>query len=347
MTMDGHRAWPHRFVLRGNRRASFAPADRKDTPRLHCKSFRSSTKLRIFIVDWCVVRSGDRGHDGAKRGSAVIKMDRPLPNLHRKANRPILELSKLESTGGDSARRVNARWHGHWSKEGCAMQHKRYGYGLAAAVAAALVVSACSNAATDTQASSTTSVASTASASAASSNAAHNDVDVAFAQGMIPHHQQAVEMSDMILDKQGIDPQIVSLANQIKNAQGPEIEQLQGWLQEWGASTMPAPSSSGVPGHDMPGHDMSGGDMGQMPGMAGGGHGMMSEADMAALQNAQGAEAGRLFLSQMIEHHEGAVTMAQPEIDSGQFPAAVDMARAIVSTQQEEIATMQGLLDKQ
>ncbi len=228
------------------------------------------------------------------------------------------------------------------------MQHKRYGYGLAAAVAAALVVSACSNAASDTQASSTTSVASSASTSAASNNAAHNDADVAFTQGMIPHHQQAIEMSDMILGKQGIDPQIVSLANQIKNAQGPEIEQLQGWLQEWGASSTPAPSSSGMPGHDMPGHDMSGGgDMGQMPGMAGGGHGMMSDADMAALQNAQGAEAGRLFLSQMIEHHEGAITMAQPEIDNGQFPAAVDMARTIVFTQQEEITTMQELLDKQ
>ena len=112
-----------------------------------------------------------------------------------------------------------------------------------------------------------------------------------FAQGMIPHHEQAIEMSDMLLAKQGIDPQVVSLANEIKAAQGPEIEQMKGWLSQWGVSptTTNSPSSS-MPG--MPGHDMPGGDM---PGMSGG-HGMMSEQDMAALQNAQGTEASRLFL---------------------------------------------------
>ncbi|MGA5466736.1 DUF305 domain-containing protein [Mycobacterium sp. NPDC050041] len=221
------------------------------------------------------------------------------------------------------------------------MQHKRVGYGLMAAVAVGVAVSACSNTASDTQASSSTSAAASApSTSAASSDAAHNDADVAFAQGMIPHHQQAIEMSDMLLGKQGIQPQIVTLANQIKNAQAPEIDQMQGWLQQWGAGSTPASSST-----PMPGHDMSGGDMSQMP--TGSGHGMMSDADMAALQNAQGTEAGRLFLTQMIKHHEGAITMAQQEIDSGQFPAAVDMARAIVSSQQQEITTMQGLLKTQ
>jgi len=163
---------------------------------------------------------------------------------------------------------------------------------------------------------------------------------------MIPHHQQAIEMSDMLLGKQGIDPEVISLANEIKNAQGPEIEQMQGWLAEWGASSSPAPAptSTVMPGHDMPGHQMPSGDMGDMPGM-GGGQGMMSDADMAALQNAQGAEASRLFLTQMIEHHKGAIMMAQEEIEIGQFPAAVEMARAIVSSQQAEIDTMQGMLD--
>lgn len=80
-----------------------------------------------------------------------------------------------------------------------------------------------------------------------------------------------------------------------------------------------------------------------MPGMAG--HGMMSDQDMAALQNAQGAEASRLFLTQMIQHHEGAITMAKEEIDIGQFPAAVTMARSIVTSQQQEITTMKGMLD--
>ncbi len=241
------------------------------------------------------------------------------------------------------------------------MQHKRYGYGLAAVAAAALVVSACSNTSTDTQAApDTTSAVASATPSAASSDAAHNDADVTFAQGMIPHHQQAIEMSDMLLGKQGVDPQVVSLANQIKAAQGPEIKLMQSWLQEWGASATPAPTSTEMPDHDMPGmggnndmgdmpgHDMPGmgGEMDDMGGMGGGGHGMMSEADMAALQNAQGAEAGRLFLTQMIEHHEGAITMAQQEINDGQFAAAVEMARNIVSSQQAEITTMQGILDE-
>lgn len=223
------------------------------------------------------------------------------------------------------------------------MQHKRYGYGLAALAASALVISACSNTATDAQSSPATSspAAVTASSSAASIDAPHNNADAMFAQAMIPHHQQAIEMSDMLLGKQGVDPGVVSLADQIKSAQGPEIEQMQGWLTQWGVSAMPAPSGTGMPGHDMPGHEMPGGDMGGM-----GGHGMMSEADMAALQNAQGAAAARLFLTQMIQHHKGAIMMAQKEIDNGQFSAAVEMARNIVSSQQKEIDTMQAMLDK-
>jgi uncharacterized protein (DUF305 family) len=114
------------------------------------------------------------------------------------------------------------------------MQHKRYGFGFAALAAAALFVSACSNATTDSQSSTSSPAAPSASPSAASSDATHNDADVTFAQGMIPHHQQAIEMSDMLLRKQGIDPEVISLADEIKNAQGPEIEQMQGWLQEWG-----------------------------------------------------------------------------------------------------------------
>ena len=226
------------------------------------------------------------------------------------------------------------------------MQHKRYGYGLAALTASALVISACSNTATDTQSSPATSspAAVTASSSAAGMDAPHNNADVMFAQAMIPHHQQAIEMSDMLLGKQGVDPGVVSLADQIKSAQGPEIEQMQGWLTQWGVSAMPAPSGTGMPGHDMPGHEMPGGDMGDMGGM--GGHGMMSEADLAALQNAQGTAAGRLFLTQMIQHHKGAIMMAQQEIDNGQFPAAIAMARNIVSSQQKEIDTMQAMLDK-
>ncbi|MCV7053609.1 DUF305 domain-containing protein [Mycolicibacterium gilvum] len=230
------------------------------------------------------------------------------------------------------------------------MQHKGFRFGVAAIAASALVVSACSNGSTDSSSdSATTSAAASATSSVASGATAHTGSDVMFAQGMIPHHQQAIEMSDMLLGKQDIDPEVVSLAEQIKSAQGPEIEQMQGWLQEWGVGSTP-PEGGAMPGHQMPGHDMpghqmpAGGDMGSMPGMPAGGHGMMSQADMAALQNAQGAGAGRLFLTQMITHHEGAIMMAQREIEGGQYPAAVDMARTIVSSQQAEIDQMRAML---
>src|ERR1700754_548275 len=138
-----------------------------------------------------------------------------------------------------------------------------------------------------------TSSSSAAAAPTASAAAeAHTDADVMFAQHMIPHHQQAIEMSDMLLGKQGIDPRVVQLANQIKAAQGPEIQQMQDWLTQWGSPAMPP-----MPGHDMPSM-----------------RGMMSDEDMTALQNAQAVEASKLFLTRMIAHHQGAITMAQTEI---------------------------------
>ena len=72
---------------------------------------------------------------------------------------------------------------------------------------------------------------------AAPSAGAHNDADVMFAQHMIPHHQQAVEMSDIVLAKQGIDPRVTELATAIKAAQGPEIKQMQEWLGAVGQPT--------------------------------------------------------------------------------------------------------------
>ena len=149
---------------------------------------------------------------------------------------------------------------------------------------------------------------------------AHNDADVTFAQQMIPHHTQAIEMSDTLLAKQGIDPRVTELANQVKAAQGPEIQQMQGWLTQWGTAPTPPMSGHG---------DMSG---------------MMSEQDMTALKDAAGVDAAKLFLTQMISHHEGAITMAQTEIKDGQYPAAVELAHAIVTAQQREIDTMNGIL---
>jgi uncharacterized protein (DUF305 family) len=149
-----------------------------------------------------------------------------------------------------------------------------------------------------------------------------NTADVMFTQMMIPHHEQAIEMADLILTKDGIDESVRSLAEDIKAAQQPEIDQMEGWLDEWGV--------------DMPGMD----DMGDM----GHGDGMMSDDDMEALEDATGADATRLFLEQMIEHHEGAIEMAQDVVEDGENPDVIELAQSIIASQTAEIATMQEML---
>lgn len=193
--------------------------------------------------------------------------------------------------------------------------------GAAAAVATFLALTSCSS--SGNQAGATSAAGSSRVAIPAPGTQAHNAQDVTFAQSMIPHHQQAIEMSDIVLGKQGIDPRVVDLATQIKAAQGPEIQQMQGWLTQWGQPTIPS----------MPGMSVQG----DMPGMGG----MMPEQDMQALQVAQGVAAGRLFLTQMVQHHQGAIAMAQDEIRSGQFSPAIALAHSIVTDQQQEINTMQ------
>jgi uncharacterized protein (DUF305 family) len=200
-----------------------------------------------------------------------------------------------------------------------------------AALAVVSVIGACSDPATKEALSS----AATSQSPSAAPASAHNQADVMFAHMMIPHHQQAIQMSDMVFAKQGVDPRVVDLAKQIKAAQGPEIDTMQGWLDQWGMPGMPG-MNGGMHGSTMPNMP----DMKDMPGMAG----MMSPADMQALQNAQGVQASKLFLTQMIEHHRGAITMAQNEITNGQFPDAVALARSIATSQQKEIDTMNQIL---
>lgn len=164
-------------------------------------------------------------------------------------------------------------------------------------------------------------------------SAEHNDADVLFAQMMIPHHQQAVEMSDMMLAKDNISPEITELATQIKDAQGPEINTMTSWLEEWDAPAMP---EGGMEGYDMGSMDGADG-MGSM-------NGMMDDDQMAELDAAEGDDATRIFLESMIEHHNGAVDMAEEEIDNGENPEAIALAETIVETQQAEIQEMEALL---
>ena len=195
-------------------------------------------------------------------------------------------------------------------------------------LAASLTLGACGSSSNDhdmgSMSTPSTSSAPSASSSAAPASGAHNDADITFASMMIPHHNQAIEMSDMLLAKSGIDPKVTALAQKIKAAQGPEVVQMSGWLAGWGAD--PSPSSMG---------GMSGMDHGD---------GTMSPADMDALKNATGDQAAQLFLTGMIKHHQGAVAMAQAELDSGQNADAKKLAQDIITAQKAEITEMNQFL---
>ncbi|BAV00057.1 DUF305 domain-containing protein [Aurantimicrobium minutum] len=140
--------------------------------------------------------------------------------------------------------------------------------------------------------------------------------DIMFAQMMIPHHQQAVDMSTLA-ETRSTNPEILALAVQIKDAQAPEIKQMAAWLESAGA------------GMDM-GHDMGMG-------------GMLTDEQMTALSNASGAEFDKLYLQGMIAHHEGAIQMAQMIVGSNNAEAK-ELAAAIISSQSAEIEKMKTLL---
>lgn len=168
--------------------------------------------------------------------------------------------------------------------------------------------------------------ATTETSTSAPSSTKANDDDVMFVTMMIPHHEQAIEMSDIVLAKSRLDADVTNLAGQIKAAQGPEVARMKGWLAAWGV----APTGSTMDG-------MHHGAMG---------NGMMSDEDMAALNAANGKEASRLFLVQMVAHHQGAVDMAQQEVRGGENPDAVALAESVITAQKAEIATMQELLGR-
>lgn len=172
----------------------------------------------------------------------------------------------------------------------------------------------------------TTSAEETSSTGAAGDrdvSAEHNDADVTFAEMMIPHHSQAVDMSETLLAKDGISTEVAEFAQKVIDAQGPEIDRMNAMLEAWGQD--PVTRAGEMAGH------------GNM-------RGMMSEEDMAALDAAEGTEASRLYLEQMIRHHEGAVDMARDEVNDGQNPEAVALAEDIIAAQESEIAEMEQML---
>ncbi|WP_235686533.1 DUF305 domain-containing protein [Tomitella gaofuii] len=230
---------------------------------------------------------------------------------------------------------------------------------VSAVAVSALILAGCSSGDSGSDAAATPTASASADAEGDNSadgddaaQAQFNEADVAFLNGMYPHHAQAIEMTDMVQGRTD-NPELIALAQQIDAAQGPEMEQMTTLLAQWG---QPAPSADG--GVDTgSGDDMgSGHDMGDMNGGDGaddaadgaqGGHemtGMMTDEQMDQLMAASGPEFDRMWLEMMIQHHEGAVEMSQEVLGSGTNPQVQTMAQAIIDGQEAEIGRMQDML---
>jgi uncharacterized protein (DUF305 family) len=158
-------------------------------------------------------------------------------------------------------------------------------------------------------------------------DASFNAADVEFVQSMIPHHEQAVMMATMA-ESAASDPKVKALAADIKAAQAPEIAQMRTWLAEWDVEELDAG------GHMSMGHGSGGMNM----------PGMMSDDQMNDLEETSGASFDEMFLTMMIEHHEGAIEMAETVKADGKDPEVADLASAIIDAQAAEIAEMKGWL---
>ncbi|MFE6227858.1 DUF305 domain-containing protein [Streptomyces sp. NPDC057854] len=197
--------------------------------------------------------------------------------------------------------------------------------GLAGAVtAAALLLAACGGADDDAMSgmdhgSSATASASASAAPSATASGTFNDADVMFAQMMIPHHEQALEMAKLA-DGRAEDDGIKKIVAAVEKAQDPEIQKMKAWLKGWGK-----PESAGA------GHAMAG---------------MMSEQDMKKLAAAKGKDFDRTFAELMIAHHEGAVEMAKDEEKNGANAEAKALAAEVVRAQTAEIAELRKILDR-
>ncbi|WP_328405987.1 DUF305 domain-containing protein [Nocardia sp. NBC_00403] len=148
-----------------------------------------------------------------------------------------------------------------------------------------------------------------------------NAADVTFLQMMYPHHAQAVEMAKLVPGRSE-NQQLLALATDVEKAQAPEMQQISTLLQSFGQQ---APTAAG--GHT--GHDMAG---------------MMTPEQMSALHAASGVEFDRQWMTMMIDHHAGAIAMANTELATGTNPDAKALAGAIVTAQQAEIGTMRAML---
>lgn len=144
-----------------------------------------------------------------------------------------------------------------------------------------------------------------------------NQADVTFAQSMIPHHQQAIEMAEAIKART-TRPELVELAGDITTTQGAEITRMRGWLRAWG-------KPEAMAGMD---HDQT-----AMPGM-------MDQDEMNHLMGLEGARFDLAFIDMMARHHQGAIQMATTELKDGSLPEAKQLAQQIISAQQREVSQL-------
>jgi uncharacterized protein (DUF305 family) len=152
--------------------------------------------------------------------------------------------------------------------------------------------------------------------------AGYNADDVAFATNMIPHHEQAVELSAMVPDR-STNAELIGLAQQISGAQQPEINVMKVFLVQWNENPE---ANSGHEGH---GSTMAG---------------MVDAPTMTKLESLNGAEFDKLWLESMISHHQGAIEMAKAEITNGDNVDAKALADKIVATQEAETGQMKQML---
>jgi uncharacterized protein (DUF305 family) len=187
-----------------------------------------------------------------------------------------------------------------------------------AALTAALFLSSCSTSASDSHADHPR----TDQPVITGQPAGYNADDVAFATNMIPHHQQAVNLSAMVPDR-STNAGLVALADQISAAQQPEINVMKVFLVQWNENP---DTNSGHAGHGS-----------TTPGM-------VDAATMTKLESLSGEEFDKLWLASMISHHQGAIEMAKAEGANGDNVDAKTVANNIVTTQEAEIGQMKQML---
>ena len=165
-----------------------------------------------------------------------------------------------------------------------------------------------------------------ASTSTTSPDAArHNDGDTTFAQMMVIHHEGAIEMAQLAAES-ATTAEVRELAERIAAAQGPEIELMTSWLEDWDE---PAPEDAPMDAMDHGGMDMQG---------------MDQQAVMSLLSGLSGTEFDRRFLELMIDHHRGAIEMAETVRAEGENPDALRLAGLIIDDQTAEITEMTNLV---